>query len=160
MVAVVLPACGLVSRLDGEGVVIGGKGRVNRCTPFPLDGDTRDAWAEFASPAHVVSAQLTGERYWDGETGEEDLIVSLDWNSGRPGIGHRIESGGTACSGRRESDLSIRSGASDRRSVLHIRDRRVGESDGCPGAGYTLRGEVGIEPDPVAQVEWSSIEVR
>src|SRR6516165_4749169 len=38
VVAVVLPACGLVAGFDGKSVVIGCEAGVDRCTPFPTNG--------------------------------------------------------------------------------------------------------------------------
>jgi hypothetical protein len=161
VVAVVVSASALVSRLDVEGVVVIAKRGVDSRAPFPLEAGARGIGTDCARPGHVLdSARQSCRWYGEGQTTEEDFVASAYRHSNVPLVIYSIE---------RNRRTSGRGGKTNRRighgqvvvnAIRRERNRRIGEGHRRPGAGDPGGGEIGIEPDIAVTGDRGAVEVR
>ena len=151
-----------MARLRRKLIVAAISARVDGRTPFPLDVYARYSRTECTRPGYrsrdfAIDLGKAG-RHWNGQTGKKDVIGPGERNCCHPGIAYVIVRCGRARRAWREGDL----GVGDLESVGLVRrerNRRTGQKERRAGTGYSLRFEIGIEPDVIANLDGCAIEV-
>jgi len=128
-----------MARLNLHRIVIEGWAIECRRAPLPVEWDPGPVGREVGRPTNIDMAQEARDR--QGQTGEEDFVVSGSRHPGNPAVQATVETRRRAAYGR--ADVNVRVGHSIAGAVhvdLRIPDRK------CCARGKVLELTVAVEP--------------